>query len=202
MKPAQDPISEQKAPPYEEDLRSRRYNSETPAPRGRGTDEPANPPADREPPDSFNSPNSGTRGRFDSGTGSGRDSDMFDDTVNPGVERSNQKPPMPEVLEEKEIEPVEPVEPDPGIQVDEKTFFDDLPKSDNTTFRGRDAVLARTSSLSEVIAPKRLASRSLPSTQRPVSHSALSDRSDNPKSESPRPLRWISAPLPEGHVQL
>ena len=162
MKPAQDPISEQKAPSYEEDLRSRRYNPETPAPRGRGTDEPANPPGDREPPDSFDSPNPGTRGRFDSGTGSGRESDMFDGTVDPGVERSNQKPPMPETLEEKEPEPAEA---DPGIQVDEKTFFDDLPKSDNTTFRGRGGVLARKSSLSEVIAPKRLASRALPSMQ-------------------------------------
>jgi hypothetical protein len=199
LKPAQDPISRDKAPDYEEDLRSRRYSPETSPPRGRGTEEPANPPRDRDPLDNFNSPSSGTRDRSDSGTGSGRGSDMFDETLDPPVERSNQKPPMADPLEGKELDPVEA---DPGIRVDEKTFYDDTAEPGNTTLRGRDAVIARTSSLSEVIAPKRLASRSLPSVHRPVSQSSLADKSNNPKSEAPRPLRWISAPLADGHVQL
>ena len=202
MKPAQDPISEQKAPDYERDAPPRRYVPETSTPGGRGTEELANPPKAPEPRDNFNAPNPDTRGRLDSGTGSGRDSGFFEESTVPPVERLNNKPAMPEMLEENEIEPVEADEADPGIPADGKTFLDDVPKSDNTTFRGRDAIVARTSSLSEVITPKRLASRSLPSIYRPVSQSTLADKSDNSKSESPRPLRWISAPLSDGHVQL
>ena len=95
-----------------------------------------------------------------------------------------------------------PDETEPGKQVDQKTFFEEEKKPSDTATLRRESVIARTSSLSEVIAPKRLASRSLPASQRSGSGSKLADKSHNTKSDSPRPLRWISAPLAEGHVQL
>ena len=124
---------------------------------------------------------------------------MFDDTVDPALDRTNQKPPMTDPQDGKALEPVET---DPGKAVDEKKFFEDPSKPANSASRGRDAVITRTGSLSEVIAPKRLASRSLPVSHRSAATSKLADKSNNTKSDSPQPLRWISAPLAEGHVQL
>ena len=124
---------------------------------------------------------------------------MFDDTVDPALDRTNQKPPMTDPLDGKALDPVET---DPGKAVDEKTFFEDPSKPANSASRGRDAVITRTGSLSEVIAPKRLASRSLPVSHRSAATSKLADKSSNTKSDSPQPLRWISAPLADGHVQL
>ena len=125
---------------------------------------------------------------------------MFNDGVDPETERTNQKPPMADPFE---VNPVDPIDnSDPGKPVDQKTFFEDTNKPDNTATLRLESAIARTSSLSEVIAPKRLASRSLPASQRSASGSKLADKSHNTKSDSPRPLRWISAPLAEGHVQL
>ncbi|MEJ7592729.1 MAG: hypothetical protein WKF77_14360 [Planctomycetaceae bacterium] len=124
---------------------------------------------------------------------------MFDESVDPALDRTNQKPPMADPLDGKTLDPVDS---NPGIPVDEKTFFEDTSKPDNSASRGRDAVVARTGSLREVIAPKRLASRSLPASHRPASGSQLADKSNKTKADAPRPLRWISAPLAEGHVQL
>jgi len=123
---------------------------------------------------------------------------MFD-SVDPAQERTNQKPPNIDPLDDKTLDPVET---DSGKPIDDKTFLDDTSKPDNSASLGRESVIARTSSLSEVIAPKRLASRSLPASHHPASVSKLADKSNNTKSDSPRPLRWISAPLAEGHAQL
>ena len=199
MKPSQDPISDKKSPDYDEDTRSRRFDSDTTSPRTPRTDEPLDPVNERDRSDLFRSPRTGTEGDTDSSSRSGVDSPMFNDGVDPATERTNQKPPMIEPQDEKTLDPVES---DPGKPTDEKTFFEDTSKPDNSASRGRNSVLARTSSLSEVIAPKRLASRSLPASHRSVSSSKLADKSDNTTSDAPRALRWISAPLPEGHVSL
>jgi len=122
---------------------------------------------------------------------------MFDGGID--RERTNQKPPMDDPLNGEELDPIKP---ELGNPVDEKTFFEDASQPDNTTSRIPNAVIARTSSLSEVITPKRLASRSLPASHQPVSRSTLADKSNNPKSDSSRPIRWISAPIADGHVQL
>jgi len=124
---------------------------------------------------------------------------MFDETPDPALERTNQKPPMTDPLDGKTLDPVEA---DPGMPVDEKTFFEDTSKPVDSASLRRESVIARTSSLSEVLAPKRLASRSLPVSQHSVSGSKLVDKSSKTISDSPRTLRWISAPPAVGHVQL
>ena len=196
LKPAQDPISDRKTPDYEGDTRPRRFNPDAVSPRTPETDEALD---NRDRTDQFRSPRSGTDTRSDSGTGSGTGPKMFDDTVDPAQERTNQKPPMTDPLGEKTLDPVEV---DPGKPIDEKTFFEDTSKPDNSASIRLESVIARTSSLSEVIVPKRLASRSLPASRYPVSNNQMADKSNNTQSDSPRPIRWISAPLAEGHAQL
>lgn len=202
LKPAQDPISDKKTPDYEDDTRSRRFDPDAASPRAPRTNDPLDDPLnDRT--DQFRSPRSGTG----TDTGSGTGTNMFEDAVDPALERTNQKPPMTDPLDGKALDPVDsnsdpPADSSPGAPVDEKTFFEDTSKPDNSASRGRDAVIARTGSLSEVIAPKRLASRSLPASHRSASGSQLADKSNKTEADAPRPLRWISAPLADGHVQL
>ena len=193
MKPAQDPISDKKSPDYEDDTRPRRFNPDATTPDTQGADEPLNPVDTRDRTDLFGRPKDGTEG---AGSGSGT---FEEDKTDPVLDRSLQKPPMTDPLDGKTLDPVDS---NSGKPVDEKTFLDDNSKPDSSASRGRDAVIASTGSLSEVIAPKRLASRSLPANQRSASGSRLADKSNNTKSDSPRPLRWISAPLAAGHVQL
>lgn len=197
LKPAQDPISDRKSPDYEDDTRSRRFDPDA-TPRTKGTDDLLDPVESRDRTDMFDRPKAGTGSG--SGSGSTADPPMFNDSVDPATERTNQKPPMTDPLDGKPVDQIE--NPDPGKPVDEKTFFDDATRPDNTAALLRESVIARTGSLSEVLAPKRLASRSLPANLRATSGSKLADKSNNTKSDSPRPLRWISAPLAEGHVQL
>ena len=192
LKPAQDPISDRKSPDYDDDSRSRRFNPDAASPRSPQADDPIDPVDARDRTDLFGRPKSGT----DGGSGSGT---FEEDKSDPALDRSLRKPPTTDPLDEKTLDPVET---DPGKPVDDKTFLDDTSEPDNSASLRRDSVIARTSSLSEVIAPKRLASRSLPASHRPASVSKLAGNSDNSKSDSPRPLRWISAPLAEGHVQL
>jgi hypothetical protein len=189
----------QKAPDYEDDTRSREFESDSntrPRDRSRVNDS-LDTPAERDRIDQFENPRPGTNGRSDSGSEDG----LFkEDKIDPVPDREIlRKPPMSEPLDEKDIDPVEP---ELGSPVDEKTFYEEKLNPDNTTSRPRDAVIARSSSLSEVIAPKRLASRSLPSGQRAAARSTLADKSSKTQSDAPRPVRWISAPLADGHVQL
>ena len=195
LKPAQDPISDKKTPDYENDTRSRRFNPDATTPGTQGADDPLDPVDSRDRTDLFGRPKAGTEGAG-SGSGSGT---FEEDKTDPVLDRSLQKPPMTDPLDGKTLDPVES---NPGTSVDEKTFLEDTSKPANSASRGGDVVITRTGSLSEVIAPKRLASRSLPANQRSASGSRLADKSNNTKSDSPRPLRWISAPLADGHVQL
>ncbi len=205
LKPAQDPISDKKAPSYEDDTRPRRFEPESRSPRNPVTDDLIGPVNEKDRFDRFERPNTRESEPANPGTGTGgtRNPGMFDDDgIDPRTERSNQKPEMPDVLDDKESEPADPAEPELGSPVDEKTFYEDESNRDNTTSRPRDAVIARSSSLSEVIAPKRLASQSLPSSQRSAARGTLADKSSKTQSDAPRPVRWISAPLADGHVQL
>lgn len=188
LKPAQDPISEKKSPDYEGDTRPRRFDPDA----GSGADESLDPVAPRDRTDIFGRPNEGAG----SDTGSGT---FQENKPDPALDRTLEKPPMTDPLDGKSLDPVDS---NPGNPVDEKTFYEETTKPSNSASRGRDVVIARTSSLSEVIAPKRLASRPLPASQRSTSSSKLADKSHNTKSDSSRPLRWISAPLADGHVQL
>jgi hypothetical protein len=187
LKPAQDPNFKEKAGGYDDETQQF-------SPAKGGADDPLDPVDNPDPTDRFGRPKAGT------GSDPATDPPMFNDGIDPATERTNRKP---EVTDPLNGEPVDPIEnADPGKPVDEKTFFDDAAKPDNSAAVRRESVIARTGSLSEVIAPKRLASRSLPASPRSASGSKLAEKSNNTKSDSPRPLRWISAPLAEGHVQL
>lgn len=134
------------------------------------------------------------------GIGSDSDIEKGLDRANENFElRGSRKPAVDDPLDGTAIDPIEKPTDTP---TDDKTFIGE-PKADpNTTSRQRNTVLARTSSLSEVIASKRLASRSLPSTTRNVSSSQVAGKADGQKGKNQAPLRWISAPLPTGHVSL
>jgi len=196
LKPAQDPISDKKSPDYDDEPRLRRFNPDSPSLGTPGADAPLDPVDSGDRQDLFGRPKEGTDGGIGSGSGAGT---FEEDKTDPALDRTLQKPPMTDPQDGK---PLDPVDIDPGKPVDEKAFYEDISKPGNSVSRGRDIVVARTSSLSEVIAPKRLASRSLPASQRSASAGRLADKSNNTKSDSPRPIRWISAPLADGHVQL
>lgn len=197
LKPAQDPNFQKKATDYDDETRSRRFEPDATSPVTPGTDEPLLEPVEpRDRTDMFGRPKTD----IDSGTGSGSGAGTFEENkTDPALDRTLEKPAMPDPLDGKTLDPVDS---EPGTPVDEKTFFKDSAKPDNSASRGRDLVLSRASSLSEVIASKRLASRSLPASQRSASASRLVQKSNSTKSDSARPLRWISAPLADGHVQL
>jgi hypothetical protein len=91
---------------------------------------------------------------------------------------------------------------DPGTKP-ESNFLDPAPDSgtgtdiDKSTRRDRGYRLVNESSrMSEVLAPKRLASRSLPSQSKPTAFAG------NAGGGHQAPVRWISAPAPEGQVRL
>lgn len=196
LKPATDPISNKSKPAYDEDPRSRTFPSDTTPPRTRSSD-PLEDPVRK---DMFDRPAGGGTGS-NPGAGTETEQDLFpaDDGLEFGRDRNSQKPPMEDPLDGTTIDPVDE---NPGTPVDDKTFIDGGKSNPNQTSRRRDTVIARTSSLSEVIAPKRLASRSVPSTHRTVSNSEVAGKIDGQKTSNQQPLRWISAPLPAGHVSL
>lgn len=202
LKPAQDPISDKANKSYEDEPPVRRFESD-PRDRSRTRDDLTTDPLTTDPLledpdqiDQFRSPGTGTG----TGTETAPKSNpgFFDET--PTENRLNQKPAIPDPLKD---ELLQPADPEPAKPLDEKTFFDGGTfEPDNSAARTREAVLARTSSLSEVITPKRLASRSMPSAVKTTSSSKLANTVNNDKSGVKPPMRWISAPLPEGNVRL
>lgn len=149
--------------------------------------------------DMFDRPGADETGR-NSGVGTETEKDPFPvDDLNLGRDRDTQKPPMEDPLDGKAIEPVDG---SPGTPTDDKTFIDGDKPAPSAISPRRNTVIARTSSLTEVIAPKRLASRSLPSTARIVSSDKVAGKIEGQKKENQKPLRWISAPQPIGHVSL
>jgi len=101
------------------------------------------------------------------------------------------KPPMDDV---DGLTPTDPTTPDAN-------FLDPAPASgtdiDKSTRLDRGQRLANQSSrLSEVLTPKRLATRSLPSKSKTTMFAG------NAGTDQQAPIRWISAPAPEGQVRL
>ena len=119
----------------------------------------------------------------------GTDSFKLDSDSN----RINNKPPMPEATELPAVEPKD----------DGKTFLDtnDATEKQTQLERRKKTVAEQSSRLNEVIVPRRLATRSLPSSSavKPVSWAG---KANDDKSRSPRPVRWISVPRPDDQVRL
>ena len=189
LKPAIDPNFNKSKSNYDDEPRTREFPSDTTRPPSRDLD-----PVDKNRTDMFDRPAGGARRAPGAGTETEKDPFPEDDGLDFGGDRKNLKPPMEDPLDGTTIDPIDD---SLGTPTDDKTFFNGG-SNPNETSRGRDTVIAGTSSLSEVIAPKRLASRSLPSTTRTASSSKV----DGQKGSNQPPLRWISAPLPTGHVSL
>jgi hypothetical protein len=107
------------------------------------------------------------------------------------------------MAEPDDLPAVDPGSSDAGSP-DGSTFLDD----DNEAFKNQTrrerrelSVTERTSGLNEVLAPKRLASRSVP-TSRTQSRTSFAGKAESDKSGPVRPVRWISLPLAEGNERL
>lgn len=122
-----------------------------------------------------------------------------------GADEIKNKPPMEEPA--GDLPAVEPaIDPAPGgnpFKLNDSTFFeaDDLKPNDQTRHERPVSLSDRASGLNEVIAPKRLASRSLPAAPARAK-TTFAGRTTEDKSSSKPPLRWISVPMPEGNVRL
>lgn len=114
-----------------------------------------------------------------------------------GSDQINNKPPM---AEPDELPAVDPAAGSP----DGSTFLDeDKSRLDNQTRLERPELsfTERSSRLNEVIVPKRLASRSLPSANT-RNKTSFAGKSETDKSGEGRSVRWISLPMPEGLERL
>jgi hypothetical protein len=117
-----------------------------------------------------------------------------------GNDQINNKPPM---AEPDDLPAVDPDNSATGTP-DGSTFLDeDNGGLNNQTRRDRRelSVTERPSGLNEVIAPKRLASRSVPTT-RVQNRTSFAGKADSDKNAPVRPVRWISLPMPEGNERL
>ena len=191
LKPTTDPNFDRSSP------KSKEYDRDGVRPRGTTDEEEVDPLPRRRtretnPDDDFDSsPASGTG----NGTGGAGTSGMFGEGED-GIQNSK-KPPM-----------TDPAEGAPADSTD--------PKKDGTTFlegesttsnrdsrktRRDDSLSDRSSGISEVIAPKRLASRSLPSNST-GSKASFAGKSNDNKRGADAPIRWISIPSPEGQARL
>ena len=197
LKPATDPNFNKPKTNYDDEPRTREFPSDSTRSRSRNLDSDLDPVDSLNRKDMFDRPDGGAG---QSPGASEADKDLFpEDDLDFGRDRNSQKPPMEDPLDGTTIDPIDE---NPGTPADNKTFLDNSDSNPSETSRPRQTVIARTSSLSEVIAPKRLASRSLPSTTQTVSNSKVASKTDGQKTGNPQPLRWISAPLPTGHVSL
>ncbi len=153
-------------------------------------------PLDPDPVDDFrSSPAGGARGT--------------DEPFGTGADEIKNKPPMEEPA--GDLPAVDPVadpaiEPAPAgdpFKLNDSTFFkaDDQKPNDQTRRERPVSLSERASGLNEVIAPKRLASRSLPAAPA-RGKTTFAGRTTEDKSSSKPPVRWISVPTPEGNVRL
>lgn len=153
-------------------------------------------PVDPDPVDDFRSRPMG---------GTAADDPAFE--LDPAGGQINNKPPMDDSA--LDIPPVDAV--DPAAPMNEPapagggtdSFLDlDAKANDSTKVEEPENSLKTFSStFNEVVAPKRLASRSLPATNSKAKTSFAGKSSDD-KSRSNVPVRWISVPMPEGNVRL
>jgi hypothetical protein len=129
--------------------------------------------------------------------------------LDPAGGQINNKPPMDDsALDIPPVDPANPAdstapmnEPAPGAG-DTESFLDLDKKANETNVEQIQIPLKSVSStFNEVVAPKRLASRSLPATASKAKTSFAGKATDD-KSRSNAPVRWISVPMPEGNVRL
>lgn len=115
------------------------------------------------------------------------DNGMFRDNE---ADQINKKPPMDDSIK---LDPVDDTE--------KKDDFLQPEGRDPQASRSRGVTLAsRSSGLSEVLGPKRLASRSLLTT--PVNRGSAFAGKAGSRNNAERPVRWISAPPADGQVRL
>ena len=134
---------------------------------------------------------------FRSAPAGGADSEPF------GADQIQKKPPMEEPG--GDLPAVDPAAPAEGglDSLNGSTFLEDdkAAPADQTRRDQPVSLTKRTSGLNEVIAPKRLASRSLPAP--PVREkTSFAGKSSSDKASTRPTVRWISVPLPEGNAQL
>lgn len=137
------------------------------------------------------------------GTGTGA-TDMFDSGTDDQI---NKKPPMSEIQDLPAADPAVDPAVDPVAPGDGKTFLPELKEETQAGSQSRrdsrpKNLAGRSSGFSEVIGSKRLASRSLPAIHRTQPAISFAGRSDGDKGSRNPPVRWISAPMPEGNVRL
>ena len=153
-------------------------------------------PVDPDPVDDFRSRPMG---------GTAADDPSFE--LDPAGEQIKNKPPMDDPA--VDIPPVDSADPaapmiDPAPGTDNTDSFLDLDKKANGSTKVEEpesSLQTLSSTFNEVIAPKRLASRSLPATGSKAKISFAGKSSDD-KSRTNVPVRWISVPMPEGNVRL
>ena len=151
---------------------------------------------DPDPVDDFRSSPMGGRGIADDSQPFGTDNEQI-----------NKKPPMEEPG--GELPAVDPVADPavPNLNDAEKggsTFLDEDAKKaggDTRLDQRQLSLTERPSGFSEVVTPKRLASRSLPSTGS-RGKTSFAGKSLDDKAKSSAPVRWISLPMPEGNARL
>jgi hypothetical protein len=155
-------------------------------------------PVDPDPVDDFRSRPMG---------GTAADDPAFE--LDPAGGQINNKPPMDDSA--LDIPPVDSASPAdspapmneaaPGAG-DTESFLDLDKKANETKVEEIQIPLRSVSStFNEVVAPKRLASRSLPAAA-PKAKTSFAGKSTDDKSRSNAPVRWISVPMPEGNVRL
>jgi hypothetical protein len=153
-------------------------------------------PVDPDPVDDFRSRPMG---------GTAADDPAFE--LDPAGEQIKNKPPMDDPA--VDIPPVDSVDPaapmiDPTPGTGDTDSFLDLDKKANGSTKLEEpesSLQTFSSTFNEVVAPKRLASRSLPATGSKAKTSFAGKSSDD-KSQTNAPVRWISVPMPEGNVRL
>ena len=126
--------------------------------------------------------------------------------LDPAGGQINNKPPMDDAA--LDIPPVDNAapadsaapmnEPAPGSG-DTESFLDIDKKANEAKVQSQLKTVSST--FNEVVASKRLASRSLPATSSKAKTSFAGKSSDG-KARSNAPVRWISVPMPEGNVRL
>jgi hypothetical protein len=126
--------------------------------------------------------------------------------LDPAGGQINNKPPMDDsALDIPPVDPADAADPaapmnNPAPANGDTESFLDLDKKANEA-KVQSQLKSVSSTFNEVVAPKRLASRSLPATGAKAKTSFAGKSSDD-KSRSNVPVRWISVPMPEGNVRL
>ena len=153
-------------------------------------------PVDPDPVDDFRSRPMG---------GTAADDPSFE--LDPAGEQIKNKPPMDDpALDIPPVDSADPAAPitEPAPNTGDTDSFLDLDKKANGSTKVEEpesSFRPFSSTFNEVVAPKRLASRSLPASGSKAKISFAGKSSDD-KSQTKATVRWISVPMPESNVRL